>query len=185
MVEAAAEQFTHHGFGQASLAGISRHAGLTKGALFFHFSTKDELADTVQEHAWGALERTLRELRSAEDSSLRVIVRATHALNRLLREDVFVRASVRITRERGGTEPKPLDFYTVWFGRLWKLLEEARTNGELRHTVTDASAQTLVTAAVSGTEALAWMGASEDEGEEWLDHLWDLALPMLVPEQRA
>jgi AcrR family transcriptional regulator len=182
LVAAAAEQFATHGFAGASLADISRHAGLTKGALFFHFSTKDELADAVQAQGQDILEQTVQELRSVEAPSLQVIVEATHALNRLLREDLFIRAGVRITRERKSAEPRPLDFYPLWFGRLWKLLEEARTNGELGHTVADLSAQTLIMAAVSGAEVLAWMGVPEAEAEKWLSHLWDLVLPLLVPE---
>lgn len=112
LVVAAADQFAAQGFVKASLADVSRSAGVTKGALFFHFSTKDELADAVLTRAQDVLDTMVEELSDAEPASLQVVVDVTHALNRLLRDNAFVRASVRITRERMSGRPAPLDFYS-------------------------------------------------------------------------
>ncbi|MFC8246695.1 ScbR family autoregulator-binding transcription factor [Streptomyces chartreusis] len=179
LVVAAAEQFAAQGFVRSSLAEVSSSAGVTKGALFFHFSTKDELADAVLARGQDVLETTVEELRETESVFLQVVVDVTHILNQLLRSNAFVRASVRITRERANNDPAPLDFYPLWLGRLWKLLEESRRNGELGRSVADASARTLVTAAVSGVETLTWMRVSHAETEKWLSNLWELVLPLL------
>ncbi|MER7699603.1 MULTISPECIES: ScbR family autoregulator-binding transcription factor [unclassified Streptomyces] len=182
LVMSAAEQFAEQGFVRATLADVSKSAGVTKGALFFHFSTKDELADVVQARGRDVLETLVEELHDPDASRLQVLVDLTHSLNDLLRENSFIRASVRITRERTHQEPTPLDFYPLWLGRLWKLLEDARKNGELGKSVADVSARTLVTAAVSGVETLAWMGVSRQDAEKWLSNLWGLVLPLLTAE---
>ncbi|MEI5033051.1 ScbR family autoregulator-binding transcription factor [Streptomyces sp. S1A(2023)] len=182
LVMSAAEHFAEQGFVRATLADVSKSAGVTKGALFFHFSTKDELADVVQARGQDVLETLVEDLRDPDVSSLQVLVDVTHSLNALLRENSFIRASVRITRERTHQEPTPLDFYPLWLGRLWKLLEDARKNGELGRSVADVSARTLVTAAVSGVEALAWMGVSRQDAEKWLSDLWGLVLPLLTAD---
>ncbi|MGW8065172.1 ScbR family autoregulator-binding transcription factor [Streptomyces ziwulingensis] len=182
LVVAAADQFASQGFVKASLADVSRSAGVTKGALFFHFSTKDELADAVLVRAQDVLETMVEEMCETEPVFLQVVVDMTHALNRLLRDDAFVMASVRITRERVNDRPAPLDFYPLWLGRLWQLLDEARGNGELGRSVADASARTMVTAAVSGVETLTWTRASRVETEKWLNDLWELVLPLLKVE---
>ncbi|MFB6819006.1 ScbR family autoregulator-binding transcription factor [Streptomyces sp. NPDC056347] len=181
LVVAAAEQFADHGFVKATLGDVSRAAGVTKGALFFHFPTKDELANAVQARGRDVLESMIEDLSGTQVPHLQILVDATHGLGRLLREDPFVRAGVRITRERLGGRPDPMDFYPLWLGRLWRLLEEARRNGELAADVADASAHTLVTAAVSGVEIMAWMGVTADESGKWLGHLWELVLPLLTP----
>ncbi|MGW7281073.1 ScbR family autoregulator-binding transcription factor [Streptomyces sp. NPDC054844] len=182
LVMAAADQFASQGFVKASLADVSRSAGVTKGALFFHFSTKDELADAVLARAQDVLETMVEELCEAEPIFLQVVVDLTHALNRLLRDDAFVMASVRITRERVNGRPAPLDFYPLWLSRLWRLLDHARRNGELGRSVADASARTMVTAAVSGVETLTWTRVSRKETEKWLSDLWELVLPLLRVE---
>ncbi|MEU2765064.1 MULTISPECIES: ScbR family autoregulator-binding transcription factor [unclassified Streptomyces] len=180
LVMSAAEQFAEQGFVRATLADVSKSAGVTKGALFFHFATKDELADVVQARGRDVLETLVEDLHDPGVSRLQALVDITHSLNDLLRENAFVRASVRITRERTHREPTPLDFYPLWLGRLWQLLDDARRGGELGRTVADVSARTLVTAAVAGVEALAWMGASRQDAEKWLSDLWGLVLPLLT-----
>ncbi|EST38591.1 hypothetical protein N566_06620 [Streptomycetaceae bacterium MP113-05] len=180
LMVSAAGAFAVQGFARATLAEVSSAAGVTKGALFFHFSTKDELADAVQARARDVLESVVEDMRGADQGFLQTAVDLTHVLHRLLREDTCVQASVRITRERRGPAGATLGFYPLWWGRLGKLLGEARRNGELAPSVTDLSARTLVTAAVTGVEALVWMETSPEEAQRWLKDLWALVLPLLA-----
>ncbi|MEE1941975.1 ScbR family autoregulator-binding transcription factor [Streptomyces sp. TRM 70361] len=182
LVAAAAQEFAAQGFMGTSLADVSASAGVTKGALFFHFPTKDQLADAVLSGGQDVLETTLEELRGQESCFLQTVIDATHVLNRLLRDDPFIKASVRITRERAQDRPAPLDFYPLWLGRLWQLLDSARRHGELGPSVTDSAARNLITAVVSGAETLTWMRVSREETEQWLSHLWELTLPLLCSE---
>ncbi|MFD1659493.1 ScbR family autoregulator-binding transcription factor [Streptomyces caeni] len=175
LLASAAEQFATHGFTKATLANVSQAAGVTKGALFFHFPTKDELADAVQLRSLELLEEAVSQRRAVETSCLQVIVDVTHTLNRLLRENLFMRASVRITRERADrrTAADHRNFYLLWLDRLWHLVDEAGRNGELPATRTVLT-RTVVTAAVSGVEALVWTGTAQSEVETWLSQLWQL-----------
>ncbi|MFF9512299.1 TetR family transcriptional regulator [Streptomyces sp. NPDC014724] len=49
LVHAGAEMFNRNGYANATLGQIAGAAGMTKGALYFHFASKDGLADAVQE----------------------------------------------------------------------------------------------------------------------------------------
>src|SRR3954453_2597019 len=51
LVRSAAELFDSNGFAGATLEDVSRAAGVTKGAFYFHFSSKDELAGAIQAEA--------------------------------------------------------------------------------------------------------------------------------------
>src|SRR5438067_2304986 len=46
---AAAAVFGRRGYGLASIAEIAAESGMTKGALYFHFPSKDDLARAVIE----------------------------------------------------------------------------------------------------------------------------------------
>lgn len=179
----AAKGFAAHGFSGATLSDVSRAAGVTKGALFFHFPTKDELADAVLRRGMERLEATVTRLRSVQPCALQLIVDVTHALNRLLRQDIFLRASVRISRERTDTTEGSagLDFYLRTLARLWELADDARSDGELPAAAL-TPVRTLVTAAVSGVESLTWMGTAQTETETWLSQLWQL-LPAQATER--
>ena len=49
IINGAAAVFEEHGYGSASLTQVSEAAGVTKGALYFHFKSKDDLARAVIE----------------------------------------------------------------------------------------------------------------------------------------
>lgn len=66
VLAAAAREFADHGFAGTSLSRICGAAGVTMGAVTFHFATKAELADAVQE--WG-VELTCAALRVGSGAS--------------------------------------------------------------------------------------------------------------------
>lgn len=56
LIRSAAEVFHHEGFTAASLTLISSRAGVSNGALHFHFASKAVLADAVEHAAAGVLQ---------------------------------------------------------------------------------------------------------------------------------
>lgn len=49
ILRAAADVFTEHGFADTTVSMIVENAGITKGALFHHFKTKEDLFETLWE----------------------------------------------------------------------------------------------------------------------------------------
>ena len=49
VIAGAAEVFYRHGFGGATLSDITSAAGVTKGALYFHFPSKEDVALAIIE----------------------------------------------------------------------------------------------------------------------------------------
>ena len=108
LIESAAELFSKDGFDVVTLSTISARAGVSNGALHFHFASKAALAAAVWEAAAQRLRQITVEGRaggggagmgeggSAEaGGALQVLVDATHALLRGLRHDVILRARKR------------------------------------------------------------------------------------------
>lgn len=182
LVRAAAELFDRHGFAKATLDDISRAAGVTKGALYFHFTSKDELADAVQAHGRDMLNELVANLREQGKSPLQTLIDITHVLTRWLRDDPEVRASFRITRECVGRQPPVADFYLVWISAAWALLFQAREAQDLRDDLVGPAAETLVAAATTVVEVMSYTGMPHDEVAERLAAMWSLVLPNLVPE---
>jgi TetR/AcrR family transcriptional regulator, transcriptional repressor for nem operon len=60
IIEVASAQFRTHGVAAAGLAGIMTEAGLTNGAFYAHFSSKEDLVQAVLGNALGRREQTLR-----------------------------------------------------------------------------------------------------------------------------
>ncbi|MFF4011861.1 ScbR family autoregulator-binding transcription factor [Streptomyces sp. NPDC001717] len=185
LVHAGAEWFHRHGYANATLGGIAGSAGVTKGALYFHFASKDELAVAVQERGRALLDESLRALEASGLSPLQSLVDATHWLARALHDEPAVPASFRLTKECADTLPSLTDFHRVWVSAACGLLRRARDAGELREGCSWESAESLVAATVCGIEVMAGTGMPGAELQRRVAALWTLLLPGLVPEGAA
>ncbi len=181
LVHAGAEMFRRNGYAQATLGEIAAFAGVTKGALYFHFSSKEELAEVVQQRSCALLHESVRERRAGGDGPLQILIDTTHWLARNLREEPAIVAGFRITSECAGPGERVTDFHRVWLATVCGLLRQARDAGELRERIGWESAESLVAAAACGIEALAGTGMPFAELERRVCGLWSLLLPSLVP----
>ncbi|WP_318199372.1 helix-turn-helix domain-containing protein [Streptomyces sp. SCL15-4] len=69
MVRAAAGAFADHGYAGTSLPGISSRTRVSAGALYFHFTRKDELAKEVEEAAVARVAALADRCRATESSA--------------------------------------------------------------------------------------------------------------------
>lgn len=193
MLVAAANTFAEVGFETASLVGISRRAGVSKGALYFHFVSKQALADGVRAAAGREIgSAALRALRT-EGRPLQGLIDLSHELARMLREDVVVRAGVRLGRYAADdeglcadAEGAPACTDAAWRSLTavaQRLLERAHDAGELRPEVDRRAAAELLTAVAAGQVLLSG-GRPERLGPEGVHRVWTALLPALVPLDR-
>lgn len=204
LVFAGAELFHRSGYANATLGEIAGAAGVTKGALYFHFASKDELADAVQRRGCRLLREAVRGLNESGVSPLQALIDATHWLARTLHEEPAIPASFRITKECGGHPSAQQDFQGAWLATVSDLLRMARDTGELPlggpadgtgdggaegDGLSPAerweSAEALVAAAVCGIEVLSGTGLSYGELRRKVAALWGLLLPSLVGRART
>lgn len=99
LVNAAATEFDRSGYTGAALNRVCRAAGITMGALTFHFSTKGELAAAVQAKGQTVTRAALGALPSGPAPALHRAIDMTLELARLLEEEPAVRSAARLSRE--------------------------------------------------------------------------------------
>ncbi|MEV7444046.1 helix-turn-helix domain-containing protein [Streptomyces sp. NPDC091204] len=186
LIRAAAEVFAEQGFVTASIAAISRRAGVSAGGLHFHFENKTVLARAVEERAAQALRRVTTErwgggaASSAVDgNALQVLVDSSHALLALLAADVVVRAAFLLCADV--SRRSAIDLRRQW--RLWveAVTRAAARQGVLAEGLSPQDAAGVVVAATVGLEAL---GAGD---RDWLaphalTRFWVLTLPRLAAD---
>jgi len=180
LVRSAAELFDRNGFSGATLEDVSRSAGVTKGAFYFHFSSKDELAGAIQAEACTLLRSAVHRVAGAGVSAVQSVVDLTHALARWLEHEPLVRASFRTARECGQRGKPFLDFATELRTAIETLLRGAAQAGELRAGLRVADAVTLVLGVCIGLEMLWWSGLRSGGVGESLAGIWRITLPGLA-----
>ena len=182
LIRSAAEQFEARGYDRASLAEISAGAGVSSGALHFHFANKAAVADAVEQAAARALRRVALAGRTGDGCALQRLVDVTHRVARLLCADVVVRAGLRLNAEAAAGRAR--DLRREWRACVHDLLDEAERGGELAVGVAPPRTGAVVLAATTGIEVL----ARDDHG--WLARpsltdLWHLLLPCVAAPHLA
>ncbi|RAJ36145.1 TetR family transcriptional regulator [Kitasatospora sp. SolWspMP-SS2h] len=181
LVEAAAEVFAAHGYTGTNLGRICELAGTSKGALYFHFATKDDLAAAVV----AAYQRSVAELSDrllAEDpaSPMGRLVELSYEFAIRLREDALTRAAARLSAGSAPDPRDPADFAQGWLELARELLVRAQRSGELRDGVAPAAIGSTVLAVSYGMRLLE---PDRDGVEDRLAESWDLLLPGLVSDE--
>ncbi|MFD8256378.1 ScbR family autoregulator-binding transcription factor [Streptomyces werraensis] len=178
LIRAGAEVFAREGFVSASLSAISRRAGVSSGALHFHFESKKALAEAVEGEALEEVRRIAREAAARDGRALAGLVDATHGLVDRIAEDVVVRAGFELsgTPGRGGGGPTLRREWQRW---VEQMVRRSDQEGWLAPGVSADDAAAAIVAATTGFEVL---GA---EDKTWLSQekvagFWELLLPRLT-----
>jgi len=187
LLRSAAEIFDTDGFVSASLSAICNRAGVSSGALHFHFASKGALADAIEQAAEqrlrlitgpdpGGLDRS--EASPADVDPIQNLVDTSRRLFDQLNNDVVLRAGFTL-----GCEPSwqsRVDLHGQWRDWIESALRHASDLGALADGTKPEDVVTVVAASTVGFEALgrkdpAWLS------QERLGQFWQFMLPRLVP----
>ncbi|MFF2412468.1 ScbR family autoregulator-binding transcription factor [Streptomyces sp. NPDC058092] len=177
LIRAAAEVFAEEGFPRASLRAISDRAGVSSGALHFHFAHKRQLAEAVE--ASMVLRRITETAWARQGDCLQAVVDATQELMRCLARDPVARAGFELARDVTCCASSPL--HGQWQHWVEECLRRAERDGVLGEGVSSADAARAIVAATVGFQVLG-------RGDElWLSPrsvmgFWGLLLPRLTGE---
>ena len=181
LIRSAAELFDRNGFAGATLDDVSRAAGVTKGAFYFHFASKKELGGAIQAEACGMLRSFVDKLTATESGAVQSLIDITHMVARWLDSEPVIRASLRTARECGDRGRPFVDFYLELLSTVDTTLLRAERAGELGEGVVVDVVSTLVVTVCVGIEVLWWAGIRRGNMRAGLGNMWSLMLPGIVP----
>ena len=176
ILKAAAEVFDELGFSGANIREITQRAGITQGAMYFHFKSKEELARAVMT----AQPTTV--VPHTVTKGMQQLVDLTFVWSHRLREDVLLRAGVRLTGEQnsfGVHDPTP---YREWAQVMADCLTDARQAGELSDTVDIDAIADFVVGACTGMQMYSQIVSGRDDLTDRVVSMWRHLLPALCTE---
>lgn len=120
ILRAAAEVFDEFGFSGASISKIMKRAGVTQGGMYFHFPSKEALAQAVMVEQGGGLELPPGE------NGLQRLIDITLYLAEELQTNPKLRAGVRLAVEQGEFGVQDDSAYRAWAEEFGGQLSAAR-----------------------------------------------------------
>ncbi|WP_295127411.1 ScbR family autoregulator-binding transcription factor [uncultured Leifsonia sp.] len=184
IIRGAAEVFGARGYGLASIADIAAAAGLTKGALYFHFASKDELAFAViaEQHrrTMAASAAILAEARPALES----LILLSRSLGHQLLEDPVVQAGIRLTTDVASADQPVVEPYEEWFAAIEELTRRAIQEGDVSARVDPAMFAHFVSPAFTGVQLVSATLTAHADLLQRLREMWVVLLPGIVADGR-
>jgi AcrR family transcriptional regulator len=143
ILDAAAAEFDAHGYEGARLDRIIERTGATKGAVYFHFPSKLDIARALVEEKYGNWPVIIAEVTESGLRGLAAAEEITQRVGRVFATDVHVRAAMKLSQS---VLPPPVDDnpYDRWVGLIAMFVRQALGEGP----TSDADAREIATVAV-------------------------------------
>ena len=93
IIGAALDLFSRRGYGETGLSDVITHAGVSKGAFYYHFESKEALAGAIIQAGTGQLLDLFNAITGAQSPALQNTIAATFAIAELTREDTMARTA--------------------------------------------------------------------------------------------
>ncbi|MET9887071.1 ScbR family autoregulator-binding transcription factor [Streptomyces sp. NPDC006430] len=176
----AAIGFDRYGFGGTSLGDVVKHAGVTRGALYFHFRSKDALARTLMDEQFQVSEG----VSAIEEPGLQTAIDLTHRMAYGLRTNVRIRAGVRLVIEFGSfVNPDPTP-YNVWIDIAHVCLKPAQERGDILPALDVYDLSTFLVGSFTGIQVTSHVRTGREDLHTRVIDLWNVLLPGIVPAHR-
>ncbi|MFG2296311.1 ScbR family autoregulator-binding transcription factor [Streptomyces sp. NPDC048603] len=180
LLRAAAEVFDENGFSGASINKIRERAGVTAGAVYFHFQSKEGLARAVILEQAGDLRFP------PGPGGLGHLLDMTRYLAEEMQVNVLLRAGVKLAVEQGESGLREFAIYEWWIDRFVQELTVAREMGQLLPDVDEAEFARVLMAAYTGTQVMCRISEQHADLPARIAVMWRYLLPAVAtPEARA
>ncbi|MFI7409473.1 ScbR family autoregulator-binding transcription factor [Streptomyces sp. NPDC049627] len=175
ILEAAGAVFDEHGYTATTISMVLERAEVTKGALYFHFPSKESLAQAVldEQLSLGAV--------PPQPCKLQELVDMTFVFGQRLLSNSLLKGSVRLAVDQSA--PPGVDHsgpFRQWADHVGAVLEQARDQGELLPTVRPAQTAGLLVGAFAGIQLMSRALTDRDDLAERISVLWGHLLPSIA-----
>ena len=183
LIAAAAHQFAHRSYSMVSLDDILAEAELTKGAMYFHFPSKQALALAIVDDLNAMSRAAVTDLLARKMSGLETLIDLLYLLAVQDTQHEVARAGVRLLETLDNTAELPPALWQQWIGFVTTMIRQAITEGDVTDQHDPEDVAKMLVALWMGTRRISDL----DHLEHYLDNLqkaWTLALPSFTnPDQ--
>lgn len=183
IMDAAVDLFAGAGYGVTDLAAIIKRAGVTKGAFYYHFESKEDIAAAIIAEAGSRIEQAFSDARDSSPSALRNLILGTFEVAHLKRADKLVRIGNLLAQSLSQVGNAGRRVFPEWVPAFVASVKEVAAQGDLRPDVTPEDAGETIYVTVLGGQLLT--DALGDDPLARLTRGWTVLIDAIVPEKLA
>jgi AcrR family transcriptional regulator len=183
IIAAAVDLFNEIGYPATGLGDIIERAEMTKGALYYHFDSKESLATAIIEEASANLDQAFRSITESSAPTLENIIHGVFVVVDMLSTDRVARSGTHLLRAFGEFNKVAARTYQGWLDEMTIRARQAIEEGDLRPELDPAAVGEAIVASMLGTELLS---SATSAGVDVLDRIartWKILLPAFVSDE--
>ena len=179
----AVELFNEIGYPATGLGDIIGRAEMTKGALYYHFDSKEALATAIIEEGSSNLFAAFSRIRDSSAPALERIIHGLFVVADLLSTDMVARSGTQLLRAFGEFNDVAARTYAAWLDEMVARVAEAIDEGDLRPDLDPHAVGETVVGAMLGAELLSSATSAGTDVLQRLARMWQVLLPAIVTEE--
>ncbi|MCP8999460.1 TetR/AcrR family transcriptional regulator [Pseudarthrobacter sp. RMG13] len=183
IIAGAAAIFEEHGYGSASLTQVSETAGVTKGALYFHFQSKDDLAKAVIEEQHRVVVSQSQAIIRGNFRPLQTMILMCGAFGQSLVTRPIVRAGIRLTLEGTAFGHHIRGPYEDWISTMEKFAELGKTERQIRTDLDAGALANFLVASFTGVQMVSGVLTNRADVMRRIADMWTIILPGIMHEE--
>jgi AcrR family transcriptional regulator len=181
ILDAAIDLLSEVGYATASLGEIIERAGMTKGALYHHFDSKEALATAIIEQGTNLTHDAFRNVCESPSPALENLIHGVFAIADLLVSDKTARAAEQLTRGLAEFNRTASQVWSGWLDAMTTQASLASAEGDLREGLDPGVASESILNAMLGAQLLAKTADGNDHIKR-LTRSLELLLPAIVAD---
>ncbi|MGV9801445.1 ScbR family autoregulator-binding transcription factor [Mycobacterium sp. NPDC003449] len=180
IIAAAVEVFAEAGYPATGLGDIIERAEMTKGALYYHFDSKESLAEAIIEESGASILAMFRTISQSPSPALENMIHGMFVVADFISRDRVAEIGLQLLRTFSGINSAAGRVYAAWLDEFSEQVGQAAAEGDLRDGVDIKTAAEVILGSVLGAEALSRATAGGTDLRQRVAHTWDLLLPAVV-----
>ena len=154
IITSAVELFNEIGYPATGLGDIIERAEMTKGALYYHFDSKESLATAIIEEGSANLIHAFRSITESSAPTLESMIHGAFVVADLLSTDKVARSGTQLLRAFGEFNDAAARTYEGWLIEMAARARQAIDEGDLRADLDPGAVGETIVAAMLGAELL-------------------------------
>lgn len=189
ILDAAIDVFSEVGYAAAGWGTIIERTGMTKGALYHHFDSKEALASDIIDEGTDVLVGAFRSVCGSGSPALENMIHGTFAIANVLGSDKTARAAEQLVAALAGFNDAAARCCASWIAEMAGQAKRAIAEGDLRDDLDPELLSESIVGAMVGSRLLSISMLRNrsstgllPELNERLSQIWILLLPGIAAE---
>lgn len=179
IIESSVELFAELGYGETGLADVLQHAGVSKGAFYYHFDSKEAVATAIIEEFDAKIGAAFTGEFDADAPALEGIISGTYAVQALMLNDKLTQVGHRLCQALDQVSSAGARVYLGWNDRFVDMVKEVVDNGEMSDAVAANDVAETVWVGILGCNLVS--AAIGDDPYARLARCWRVVVRSIVP----